>query len=41
MSTAGETGVADAELSIYPDSGHGGIFQHRDVFVTQALEFLR
>jgi pimeloyl-ACP methyl ester carboxylesterase len=33
--------LPDAELSIYPDSGHGGIFQHRDVFVTQALEFLR
>lgn len=30
-----------AQLSIYPDSGHGGIFQHHDLFVTQALEFLR
>jgi pimeloyl-ACP methyl ester carboxylesterase len=29
-----------AELSIYPDSGHGGIFQHHDLFVAQALEFL-
>ena len=30
-----------AQLSIYPDSGHGGIFQHHDLFVAQALEFLR
>ena len=29
-----------AQLSIYPDSGHGGIFQHHDLFVTQALDFL-
>jgi pimeloyl-ACP methyl ester carboxylesterase len=33
--------LPNAQLSIYPDSGHGGIFQHHDVFVTQALEFLR
>jgi pimeloyl-ACP methyl ester carboxylesterase len=33
--------LPDAELSIYPDSGHGGIFQYHDLFVTQALEFLR
>jgi pimeloyl-ACP methyl ester carboxylesterase len=33
--------LPDAQLSIYPDSGHGGIFQHHDVFVRQALEFLR
>jgi hypothetical protein len=26
---------------MYPDSGHGGIFQHHDLFVAQALEFLR
>ena len=32
---------ADAQLSIYPDSGHGGIFQHHDPFVAQALDFLR
>jgi pimeloyl-ACP methyl ester carboxylesterase len=30
-----------AQLSIYPDSGHGGIFQHHDLFVAQALGFLR
>jgi pimeloyl-ACP methyl ester carboxylesterase len=33
--------LPDARLSIYPDSGHGGIFQHHDLFVAQALEFLR
>ncbi|MER5750198.1 alpha/beta hydrolase [Streptomyces sp. NPDC002088] len=25
---------------LYPDAGHGGIFQHHDVFVPRALEFL-
>jgi len=33
--------LPDSQLSIYPDSGHGGIFQHHDLFVAQALEFLR
>jgi pimeloyl-ACP methyl ester carboxylesterase len=33
--------LPDAQLGIYPDSGHGGIFQHHDVFVAQALAFLR
>ena len=32
--------LPDAQLSIYPDAGHGGIFQYHDVFVAQALEFL-
>jgi pimeloyl-ACP methyl ester carboxylesterase len=32
--------LPDAELSIYPDSGHGGIFQYHELFVAQALEFL-
>jgi pimeloyl-ACP methyl ester carboxylesterase len=32
--------LPDAQLSIYPDAGHGGIFQCHDVFVAQALEFL-
>jgi pimeloyl-ACP methyl ester carboxylesterase len=27
------------QLSIYPDSGHGGIFQHHDLFVAQTLGF--
>ena len=26
--------------NIYPDAGHGGIFQFHDEFVAQALEFL-
>jgi pimeloyl-ACP methyl ester carboxylesterase len=33
--------LPNAQLSIYPDSGHGGIFQHHDVFVAQSLGFLR
>jgi pimeloyl-ACP methyl ester carboxylesterase len=33
--------LPDVQLSIYPDSGYGGIFQHHDLFVAQALEFLR
>jgi pimeloyl-ACP methyl ester carboxylesterase len=33
--------LPDAKLAIYPDSGHGGIFQYHDVFVRQALDFLR
>jgi pimeloyl-ACP methyl ester carboxylesterase len=33
--------LPDAQLSIYPDSGHGGIFQHHALFVQQTLEFLR
>ena len=28
------------ELIIYPDAGHGGIFQFHEQFVTKALEFL-
>jgi pimeloyl-ACP methyl ester carboxylesterase len=27
--------LPDVQLSVYPDSGHGGIFQHHDVFVAQ------
>jgi pimeloyl-ACP methyl ester carboxylesterase len=29
-----------SELIIYPDSGHGGIFQFHDQFVPVVLEFL-
>jgi pimeloyl-ACP methyl ester carboxylesterase len=29
-----------SELVIYPDAGHGGIFQNHDEFVAKALEFL-
>jgi len=30
----------NAELKIYPDAGHGGVFQNHDEFVSQVLEFL-
>src|SRR5258705_1096723 len=30
-----------AQLSIFPDAGHGGIFQHHAAFVQQALDFLQ
>lgn len=33
--------LPNSKLAIYPDSGHGGIFQHHELFVRQALEFLR
>ncbi len=33
--------LPNAELSIFPDASHGGIFQYHDVFVRQALDFLR
>lgn len=29
-----------ARLTLYPDAGHGGIFQYHDEFVTEALAFL-
>lgn len=32
--------LPDSELVIYPDGGHGGIFQYHHEFVPQALEFL-
>ncbi|MFJ9782857.1 alpha/beta fold hydrolase [Amycolatopsis sp. NPDC101161] len=32
--------LPDSELVIYPDAGHGGIFQFHARFVGQALEFL-
>jgi pimeloyl-ACP methyl ester carboxylesterase len=32
--------IPGSELIIYPDSGHGGIFQFHDRFVPVALEFL-
>jgi len=32
--------LPDSELVIYPDAGHGGIFQFHDEFVAKALEFL-
>ncbi|MBJ7457687.1 MAG: alpha/beta hydrolase [Thermoleophilaceae bacterium] len=32
--------IPSAKLTIYPDSGHGGIFQYHEEFVPAALEFL-
>ncbi|WP_405476160.1 alpha/beta fold hydrolase [Streptomyces sp. NBC_00009] len=32
--------LPDATLQIYPNSGHGGVFQHHETFVPQVLEFL-
>jgi pimeloyl-ACP methyl ester carboxylesterase len=32
--------LPDAELKMYPNSGHGGIFQHHQTFVPDALRFL-
>lgn len=32
--------IPKAQLVVYPDAGHGGIFQYHDKFVAQALEFL-
>jgi len=33
--------LPNAQLSIFPDAGHGGIFQHHPAFVQQALSFLQ
>jgi pimeloyl-ACP methyl ester carboxylesterase len=30
----------NAELKIYPDAGHGGVFQYHAEFVAQVLDFL-
>jgi len=32
--------LPDARLTLYPDAGHGGIFQHHQEFVEEALRFL-
>lgn len=32
--------LPDAELAIYPDAGHGGVFQHHKKFVPHVLAFL-
>ena len=32
--------IPNAELKIYPHSGHGGVFQHHDAFVADVLRFL-
>lgn len=33
--------LPNARLVIYPDAGHGGVFQHHDRFVPETLRFLR
>lgn len=32
--------LPNARLTIYPDSGHGGVFQHHQAFVSEVLDFL-
>ena len=32
--------IANSEIVIYKDAGHGGIFQYHEMFVERALEFL-
>lgn len=32
--------INGSELVIYPNSGHGGIFQYHDEFTSTAIEFL-
>ena len=32
--------LPDARLKLYPDAGHGGIFQYHEEFVEEALDFL-
>lgn len=32
--------LPNARLTIYPDSGHGGVFQHHRAFVPEVLDFL-
>jgi pimeloyl-ACP methyl ester carboxylesterase len=32
--------IPNARLTIHPDSGHGGVFQHHEEFVPAALAFL-
>ena len=32
--------LPDSRLRIYPDSGHGGVFQHHEEFVPEVLDFL-
>ena len=32
--------LPNAQLSLYPDSGHGGLFQHGETFVDEGIRFL-
>ena len=29
-----------SQLVLYPDAGHGGVFQYHEAFVLEALEFI-
>jgi pimeloyl-ACP methyl ester carboxylesterase len=33
--------LPNATLRLYPDAGHGGVFQYHDEFVAEALDFLK
>ena len=33
--------LPNAHLTIYPDAGHGGVFQYHEVFVPKAIEFFK
>src|SRR2546429_5457969 len=33
--------LPDARLRLYPDAGHGGLFQYHEEFVAEVLDFLR
>jgi pimeloyl-ACP methyl ester carboxylesterase len=33
--------LPNAGLSIFPDAGHGAIFQYHETFIEQALRFLQ
>jgi pimeloyl-ACP methyl ester carboxylesterase len=33
--------LPNSQLVLYPDAGHGGVFQFHEDFVKRALEFLR
>ena len=35
-----DLGLPTSQLVIYPDAGHGGVFQFHQDFVERALEFL-
>ncbi len=32
--------LPNARLTLYPDSGHGALFQYADAFVREGLQFL-
>ena len=32
--------LPNSQLVVYPDAGHGGVFQFHEDFVKRALEFL-